>query len=126
MKLSQGEYVAVEKVENGYATCSAIAQLFVYGQSSQSYLVALLVPEPPVFAKLATRILGKPVAEDNADEMKAAAGDTRVKKEIAAMMDVAAKESGLQGFEKVKKFDVILEPFSTDNGMMTPTFKLRR
>lgn len=126
MKLSQGEYVAVEKVENGYATCPVIAQLFVYGQSSQSYLVGLLVPEPPAFAKLATQVLGKQVTEENTDEMKAASTDDRVKKEVANLMDAATKESGLQGFEKVKKFEIILEPFSTDNGMMTPTFKLRR
>jgi long-chain acyl-CoA synthetase len=97
MKLSQGEYVAVEKVENGYATCPVVAQLFVYGQSSQSYLVGLVVPDPPAFAKLATKVLGKPVEEGNAEEMKAAAGDAAVKKEVAAMMDVASKEAGLQG-----------------------------
>jgi long-chain acyl-CoA synthetase len=97
MKLSQGEYVAVEKVENGYATCPVVAQLFGYGQTSQSYLVGLVVPDPPAFAKLATKVLGKTVDEGNAEDMKAAAGDVRVKKEIATMLDAAAKEAGLQG-----------------------------
>ncbi|KAG8855813.1 hypothetical protein FRB91_001648 [Serendipita sp. 411] len=38
MKLSQGEYVALDKVENGYATCPIIAQLFVYGNSQKNHL----------------------------------------------------------------------------------------
>jgi long-chain acyl-CoA synthetase len=97
MKLSQGEYVAVEKVENGYATCPVLAQLFVYGQPSQSYLVGLVVPDPPAFAKLATKVLGEPVDEGSEEEMKAAAGDDRVKKEVANMMDIASNEAGLQG-----------------------------
>lgn len=53
-KLAQGEYVAAEKIETICGRCSLIAQIFVYGDSLQSYLVAAVVPdaeEAPKWAK---------------------------------------------------------------------------
>ena len=44
-KLSQGEYIAVEKLENVFVTVDVIKQIFVYGDSLQSYLVAVVVPD---------------------------------------------------------------------------------
>ena len=61
MKLAQGEYVALEHVENVYATCPLIAQLFIYGDSFQSYLVGVVVPDPAQLAALVARELGEHV-----------------------------------------------------------------
>ena len=44
-KLSQGEYVAAEKIENVYGSSSFIASSFVYGDSLQDKLVAIIVPD---------------------------------------------------------------------------------
>ena len=43
-KLSQGEYVAVERIESAYKKLGLIAQIFVYGNSMESVLVAVVVP----------------------------------------------------------------------------------
>lgn len=52
-KLQQGEYVAPEKIENALATCQWITQLFVYGDSYQTYLVGILVPNKENVSKWA-------------------------------------------------------------------------
>ena len=44
-KLAQGEYVAVERVEANYKKLPIIAQMFAYGNSMESMLVAVVVPE---------------------------------------------------------------------------------
>lgn len=41
-------------------------------------------------------------------------------------MEVAAKEGGLKGFEKAKDIYIHSEPFSVENGLLTPTMKLKR
>ena len=47
-KLSQGEYIVPEKIENKIGQSHYIAQMFVYGDSLQHYLVAIIVPDKPV------------------------------------------------------------------------------
>lgn len=42
-----GEYVAVEKVEAVYKKNSIIEQIWVYGNSLESVLVAVRSPPPP-------------------------------------------------------------------------------
>uniref|UniRef100_A0A673JVY7 Arachidonate--CoA ligase n=1 Tax=Sinocyclocheilus rhinocerous TaxID=307959 RepID=A0A673JVY7_9TELE len=48
-KLSQGEYIAPEKIENVYTRCVPVLQVFVHGDSLQSYLIGVVVPDPEVF-----------------------------------------------------------------------------
>jgi long-chain acyl-CoA synthetase len=47
-KLSQGEYVAVENLENIFLQCPAIDAIWVYGNSFESTLVAVAVPNEKV------------------------------------------------------------------------------
>jgi len=44
-KLAQGEYIAPEKLENVYVQVSLVSQIFVHGESLQSYLLAVVVPD---------------------------------------------------------------------------------
>ncbi|KAG5182215.1 putative long-chain-fatty-acid--CoA ligase [Tribonema minus] len=118
-KLSQGEYVAAEKVENVYATCAAVAQSFVYGDSLQSCVVAIVVPDFDVLGKWA------------ADNGKSAKPEDLVKdaaavKWVLGEMTVTGRAAKLHGFELAKAVHLVVEPFSVDNDLLTPTFKLKR
>jgi long-chain acyl-CoA synthetase len=44
IKLSHGEYVAVEKIESKYKNSEFVEQIMVYGDSSKAFPIALVVP----------------------------------------------------------------------------------
>ena len=66
-KLSQGEYLAPEKLENGYVQSPLIAQILVYGDMYKSCLVAIVVPDEQPLADWC-RAKGKTRAEVLADQ----------------------------------------------------------
>ncbi|KAG8855059.1 hypothetical protein FRB96_007254 [Tulasnella sp. 330] len=125
MKLSQGEYVALEKVENVYSTCSVIGQIFIYGDSLKDHLVAVVVPEPKVLSDIAAKA-GSEFDPSAVPAMAAAIKEPAVKKGVLDVMTAHAKQMGLKGFETVRALHLSLEQFSVENDTMTPTFKIKR
>ncbi|KAL8189111.1 hypothetical protein R6Q57_029372 [Mikania cordata] len=54
-KLSQGEYVAVENIESTYSRCPLVTVIWVYGNSFESFLVAVVVPDRIAIEEWATK-----------------------------------------------------------------------
>ncbi len=104
IKNSGGDLIAPARVE-GYLTLEPdIAQAMVYGDR-HAYLVAVIVP-----------------AEELLD--RGSESDTDLVKRLTAV--VARVNQGLAGSERVRRFVITREPFTTANGQMTPTLKIRR
>ncbi|NWR53504.1 ACSL1 ligase, partial [Regulus satrapa] len=118
-KLAQGEYIAPEKIENVYLRCEAIAQVFVHGESLQSFLVGVVVPDPDTLHNWAK----KKGFEGSYQEL---CRNKDVKKCILEAMVKVGKESGLKSFEQVKDIVLHTEMFSIENGLLTPTLKAKR
>ncbi|KAH9951313.1 acetyl-CoA synthetase-like protein [Amylocystis lapponica] len=126
MKLAQGEYVALESIENVYSSCPLVAQLFVYGDSLQSYLIAVVVVDPVQFAPLLSKVYGKTVEVTDTATLAQAVKDPQVNSAVLKELAKVAAKEHLKGFEMVKRIHVTMDPFSVDNGCLTPTFKVRR
>jgi len=101
IKLSQGEFVAVSALEAAYATCPHIRQIFLYGSSERSFLLAVIVPNPD-----------------------AAEGDLRTS--IADEMRREAEEHALNPYEIPRDFLIEPEPFTRTNGLLSGVGKLLR
>ncbi|XP_074343151.1 long chain acyl-CoA synthetase 6, peroxisomal-like [Apium graveolens] len=119
-KLAQGEYIAPEKIENVYSKCKFVAQCFVYGDSLNSSLVAVVSIDPDVFKAWA-------VAEGfKSKNMGELCKEPRARAAVLADMDAVGREAQLRGFEFAKAVALVFEPFTLENGLLTPTFKIKR
>lgn len=111
-KLAQGEYIAPEKVENIYANHELVAQAFVYGDSLQSALVGIIVPDEPVLKKWAEK--NGHGGKSFVDLCKSDA----VKAHILKALEKHGKEHDLKGFENVKAIYLENELFSVENNIL--------
>uniref|UniRef100_A0AAQ5ZFZ2 Long-chain-fatty-acid--CoA ligase n=1 Tax=Amphiprion ocellaris TaxID=80972 RepID=A0AAQ5ZFZ2_AMPOC len=118
-KLSQGEYIAPEKIENVYMRCVPVLQVFVHGDSLQSYLIGIVVPDPEVFVDWA-----KDRGFVGSHEELCQNPD--VKNAVLEDMKAVGKEAGLKSFEQVKDLYLHPETFTVANGLLTPTLKSKR
>jgi long-chain acyl-CoA synthetase len=116
IKNSGGEMISPARVEGALTLAPEIAQAMVAGDR-RPYLVALLVPDPEFAAHYARE-------HNLAADLPALAADPGFAKAIGEA--VARVNRELAPAERVRRFAVAAEPFSTANGMMTPTLKLRR
>jgi len=118
-KLSQGEYVAPEKIENIYVQSKWVAQNFVYGNSLERHLVGIVIPDEEV---LEVHCRANNISGSFSDWCK----NDSIKQMIIKDMEAKAVANKLQGFERVKAVYLHDELFSPENGLLTPTFKLKR
>uniref|UniRef100_A0A8C9YZZ9 Long-chain-fatty-acid--CoA ligase n=1 Tax=Sander lucioperca TaxID=283035 RepID=A0A8C9YZZ9_SANLU len=118
-KLAQGEYISPEKIENIYIRSEPVAQLYVHGDSLQSCLVGIVVPDPEVMPEWAKK---KGIIGTYKDLCK----NTELKKAILKDLVHLGKASGLHSFEQVKNIYIHNEMFSIVNGLLTPTLKAKR
>ncbi|KAL7372409.1 hypothetical protein ABVT39_015698 [Epinephelus coioides] len=118
-KLAQGEYIAPEKIENVYVHSGLVAQVFVHGDSLQSCLIAIVVPDPDVLPGFAKDLGCQGSMEELCEK-------TEVKKAILSDMIKLGKEAGLKSFEQVKDIYLHPEQFTIESGLLTPTLKAKR
>ncbi|KAG5539550.1 hypothetical protein RHGRI_019925 [Rhododendron griersonianum] len=118
-KLSQGEYVAVENLENIYGLVPDIDSIWVYGNSFESFLVAVVNPNKYALERWAEE---KGVTGD----FNSLCENPKAKEYIIGELSRVGKEKKLKGFEFIKAVHLDPEPFDMDRDLLTPTFKKKR
>jgi len=106
-KLSQGEYIAPEKLENIFVLSPYIAASMVYGDSLKNNTVAIIIPDD-----LEMKRWKEDKGKSSIEEVVA---DPEFKSLIMDDMVRLAKENKLSSLEKPKDIFLSAEPFSIDN-----------
>jgi long-chain acyl-CoA synthetase len=122
LKLSQGEYISPERIENVYmGSSNLIAMAYVHGEGTQSTLVGIFGVDPVNFAPFASKILKQAISPEDIAAVRVAAQDARVIKAFLKHLDAIGKKHKFNGYERVRNCVLDIEPFSVENELMTPT-----
>lgn len=122
LKLAQGEYISPERIENVYlGNLPYLAQGYVHGDSSTANLVAVFGIQPDLFAPFVEKILGKKIEPTDLQALEAAAHDAKVQKTVVRELSKVGKKAKFNNYEHVKAVRLLLEPFTIENELLTPT-----
>lgn len=123
LKLSQGEYVNPERLENVYlANCPWIGSGFVHGVSDQNFLVMLGGVMPEMFAPFASKILGgPPIAPTDTEAIKMAAANEKVQRAALKELEKVGRQNKFNSWERVRGVKLMVDPFTIENELLTPT-----
>ncbi len=117
-KLSTGKYVMPQPLENNLGIESLIEHAVVVG-SGHKFCTALIFPEQDALRSFA-RTAGLDAGQDVADLLEAPA----VIEKYQELVDKA--NDGMDHWSTIKRFALIPDHLTVENGLLTPTLKVKR
>lgn len=116
-KTSNGKYIAPQQIETRLCSDSLFHQVAVIGDN-RNFVTAIIAPNLDAIATFARQ---KQIAYTRIDELLT---NAQVMAFVAER--IAALQSDMAEYEKIKRFRLIKEAFSIESGELTTTLKLRR
>jgi long-chain acyl-CoA synthetase len=112
-KLENGKYVSPAMLEEQMKLSPFVSNVMLYG-ANKPYNVALVVPDAEALSEWA-RKNGVPLDSGHNDE--------RVDR---LLLSELVKHSDCRGYERPRKVGVVPDDFTPENGMLTPSLKIKR
>jgi long-chain acyl-CoA synthetase len=115
VKLSNGEYIAVERIESKLAESPYVRPngLMVYADSEREYPVALVLPQESYLK-----------SKHNGD-IAELVDDEEVNKAVLKSLQDEARKANLGKAETVQKIKLINDEWTVENGMLSSAEKLK-
>lgn len=117
-KLSQGKYIAPERLEDVYIRSLWVGQIFVDALSSEDAVVAIVIPDEDYVRRHFRSVTSTTLAE--------LSKDNELKETIHRDLIRLGEKNGLRLYEIPRNIHLHHEPFSQPNGLLTVTLKTRR
>lgn len=126
-KLAQGEYVGPERIEALYQSSSGlVAQIFVEGNSLETYLVGVVGVNLETYVQFLSHHFKLHYKPADLENIRSTFTRKDVRDTFLKELNDHAKHAQLKGYEKIKNITLAIDPFSVENGTLTPTLKVKR
>ncbi|KAI7982531.1 Long chain acyl-CoA synthetase 1 [Camellia lanceoleosa] len=119
IKLSQGEYVAVECLEKFYGITPIVEDIWVYGDSFRSMLVAVVVPHEENTIRWAYQ-------NGHRGSLSELCFLKQLQDNVLLQLKSTAERTKLRGFEYIKGIILEPQPFDAERDLVTATLKKKR
>ncbi|RKO96912.1 hypothetical protein CXG81DRAFT_13259 [Caulochytrium protostelioides] len=120
VKLSNGEYVALEKLESVFKGSHYALHVCVYGDSEEAFLVMIMMTSPQLLHKLGEE------HGVNPEDGKALCTHPKIVSTVLAEVRQVAKKADLKPAEIPQKLILTIDEWNIENGMLTATQKIKR
>ena len=131
LKLANGEFVTISKLETFFSASPLIHQIFIHGDSKRAHLLAIIVPTQLSLRDGASLQPGirsevRKIANPNRSSSEFLYQGNVLRSEIRLELDRIAKQHQLKSFEVPFEFMIEHEEFSKANGLLNNSNKPAR
>ncbi|KAM0749891.1 acetyl-CoA synthetase-like protein [Meredithblackwellia eburnea MCA 4105] len=123
VKLSGGEYIALERLESTYKSCPYVANICVHASSDANRPMAIIFPHE---ANLKQLVKEKGINVGEHPDFQELCENEAVQKAVLAELGVAGKKAGLKPLEFLQSVVLTSEEWTPQNGLVTAAQKLQR
>lgn len=122
VKLSHGEYVALEKLEAQYKSVPVVQNMVVHADPLESYIVAIVVPIELELRSIASKLSISHESLDLASLCK----QRDLIDHISSLLVDSAKHANFKGVEIVKRITLVSDEWTDQTGLLTAAQKIKR
>ncbi|KAJ3061218.1 long-chain fatty acid-CoA ligase [Rhizoclosmatium hyalinum] len=126
IKLSNGEYIALEKLEANYKVSKYVQNICVYADLEQSYAIALIQPVEKEIRALAGELANNPNLDVEHLDYEELCTRKDIRNRVHGSLNEIAKSLKFKTAEIVGSVVLTPEEWTPQNGMLTPAMKLQR
>ncbi|KAJ3059390.1 long-chain fatty acid-CoA ligase [Podochytrium sp. JEL0797] len=128
VKLANGEYIAIEKLESTYKTSPFIQNICVCVDSEKTFPVALIFPSDKEIFKLVQQLnlypdSSTPISDMDLQEL---CDRPEVIAAVLASLREVSKKVGFKPSEVIGQLRLVREEWTPQNGLLTAAMKLQR
>ena len=124
MKLSGGEYIALERLEAIYKSCNLVANMCVYGHPDARQPMAVIIPHE---AQLRHALRQGTVGDVDVNaSLHTLCGYPEVRKLVLENCNATGKKNGFKPLELLEAVVLTDEEWTPESGLVTAAQKLQR
>ncbi|PPR01286.1 hypothetical protein CVT24_006361 [Panaeolus cyanescens] len=116
VKLQGGEYIALERLESVYKSCSLVANICVHAEPDMSQPIAIIYPHEGNLRK----------ALSSSSDLAPLCKDAKARDLVLRECNAQAKKNGFARMEMLKGVILCSEEWTAENGLVTAAQKLNR
>ena len=119
IKLSNGEYIALEKLESSYKMSSLVQNVCVYGDSHSSFAIAIVTPIPKELESLAKSLKLDPnTYGPELSQMEEIVKNEEIQRAVLNDLRAIAKKVGMKSAEVIRGVLVVTDEWTPVNGLL--------
>ncbi|KAI9331214.1 hypothetical protein BDR26DRAFT_922213 [Obelidium mucronatum] len=126
VKLSNGEYIALEKLESNYKVSKYVQNICVYADPEESYAIALIQPIEKEIRALAASLNKTPGVDVEHLDFQELCNRQDIRYGVLASLKDVAKTVGFKQAEIVGQVVLSAEEWTPQSGLLTAAMKLQR
>jgi len=123
VKLSGGEYIALERLESIFKACTFVGNICVHATPNAKQPIAIIIPHE---GNLRHALQSKSIAVDENDHLSALCHNEKVKELVLKECNAMGKKNGFKPMEMLQAVILTPDEWTPESGLITAAQKIQR